>query len=115
MAIVFTGSESFIGKELARLCGKRGVDYVGIDLAASSDPRCRRYDICSPDIDQILPENADAVIHLAAVSTEKACRENPRLAFDVNVGGTLNLIQAAQKRKVKQFIFASSEWVYGEV
>ena len=115
MAVVITGSSSFIGRELSSQCAKRGIEYVGIDLVASSDSRNVQGDICSPDIAAVIPENTDALIHLAALSTEKACRENPRAAFEVNVGGTLNLIQAAQKRHVRQFIFASSEWVYGEV
>ncbi len=115
MKIVITGSESFIGKELRRRCRNAGIGYVGFDMATSDDPNQERLNICDPEVDGAIPEGTDAIIHLAAISTEKACRENPRLAFDVNVGGTLNLLKAAQKRNVKQVIFASSEWVYGEV
>ena len=35
-------------------------------------------------------------------------------SFEINVNGTFNVMQAAIKKKVKQIIFASSEWVYGE-
>ena len=34
--------------------------------------------------------------------------------LEINVNGTFNVMQAAIKKKVKQIIFASSEWVYGE-
>ena len=35
-------------------------------------------------------------------------------AYDINVNGTINLLKACSKKKCKQFIFASTEWVYGE-
>jgi UDP-glucose 4-epimerase len=113
MRLVITGSESFVGRELIAHCRARGVGLIGADSVAATDKDCRQADIRSPDIAAIIPEGADAVVHLAAISTDKDCRRDPASAFDVNVGGTLNLMQAAEKRKVKQFIFASSEWVYG--
>jgi UDP-glucose 4-epimerase len=72
-------------------------------------------DIQDPLVARSIPEGADALIHLAAISRDKDCRENPSSAFAVNVGGTLNLIGAAARRLTRQFVFASSEWVYGEV
>jgi UDP-glucose 4-epimerase len=115
MKVLITGSESFIGKELRRNCSKRGVDCVGVDLARSDDPSHRQVNICSPEVDAAIPDDTDALIHLAALSTDKACRENTQAAFEINVGGTINLMRAAQARGVRQFIFASTEWVYGDV
>ena len=114
MKVVVTGSESFIGKELKRHALAKGIGWTGIDLTGPESPDHHRLDIRSPEIAAAIPENADAVIHLAAVSQTRDCRNDPELAFDVNVGGTLNLIRAARERKVRQFIFASTEWVYGE-
>lgn len=113
MKIVITGSESFIGKELKEHCRFGNVEFVGIDVASSKDEAHYQIDIRSPEIGEVIPENADAIVHLAAISTDQACRKDPIAAFDINVGGTLNLIRAAEARKVKQFVFASSEWVYG--
>ena len=115
MKIVVTGSESFIGRELRRHAFAEGIGWVGIDMAAPEGNEHLRMDIRSPEIDKLIPENSDALIHLAAVSRTQECREDPKLAFDVNVGGTLNLIRAARERKVRQFIFASTEWIYGDV
>ncbi len=115
MNLVITGAESFIGKELKRHCLNRGISPLGIDVVPSSDERYCRCDVRDREIDQFIPVEADALIHLAALSTEKACRDDSATAFEVNVGGTINLIRAAQARGVKQFIFASSEWVYGDV
>lgn len=113
--IVVTGSESFIGKELKVACASAGVDIVGIDLVASGEPRHHSIDIRSPEIAGAIPQGADALVHLAAISRDRDCRDNLGLAFDVNVNGTINLMKAAQARGVRQFVFASSEWVYGNV
>ena len=58
--------------------------------------------------------NKSTIIHLAAISKDKDCNANPNLCIDVNINGTLNLIHAAKKKSIKNFIFASSEWVYGD-
>ena len=115
MRIVIAGSESFIGKELKQHCRARNIEFIGLDLAPSKEAGHHQVDIRSPEVDQAIPQNADALIHLAAISRDQDCRKDPIRAFDVNVGGTLNLIRTAQARKVKQFVFASSEWVYGNV
>jgi len=115
VTVVITGSESFIGTELKRLCLRENIDFVGIDTVASDDPQCTQIDIRSPRVAETIPRDADTLVHLAAISRDSDCREDPSLAFDVNVQGTLNLIKAARERGVRQFIFASSEWVYGQV
>ena len=66
------------------------------------------------EIAGIIPEAADAIIHLAGLTRNPDCQNKAYACFDANVMATLNLIDAAESRKVKQFIFASSEWVYGE-
>lgn len=113
MNFFITGSESFVGKELIRHCIRRGIEYIGVDSLETGKDKCFKADIRSPSIADLIPVSADAIIHLAAISRDQDCRQDPALAFDINVGGTLNLFKAAQSRKVKQFIFASSEWVYG--
>lgn len=111
--IVVTGSESFIGSELKNTLASSDVELVGIDSIDAGRPGQHAIDIRDPNVADVIPEGADALIHLAAISRDRDCRENTGLAFDVNVNGTLNLMQAARAKGVKQFIFASSEWVYG--
>jgi UDP-glucose 4-epimerase len=115
MKVVITGSESFIGRRLKKHLELADVEYVGIDLAPSEDRNHEQADICSDAIADVIPDGVDALIHLAALSTDKACSEETKKAFEINVGGTLNLIEAARVRGVKQIVFASTEWVYGEV
>ncbi|MEI7435386.1 MAG: NAD(P)-dependent oxidoreductase [bacterium] len=113
--IVITGSESFIGQELKDHCRAKGIGFLGLDTVPGSGADYRQLDIRSAEVEQAIPEQAEALIHLAAISRDQDCRRDLTTAFDVNVQGTINLIKAAQNRHVKQFIFASSEWVYGGV
>lgn len=114
MKVIITGSESFIGRELIRQCLERGIEVYGIDLleAPSQKYAYRKADIREESIAERIPEGADALIHLAALSTDAMCKGKLYECFNINVMGTLNLMRAATARNVKQFIFASSEWVY---
>jgi nucleoside-diphosphate-sugar epimerase len=114
--VLITGSESFVGKELICQCKEREIEIIGIDIIEkeNSDFEYHRISIISPEIIKIFPDNLDAIIHLAALSRDPDCKGKAYECFENNVMGTLNLIKVAKIKKVKQFIFASSEWVYDE-
>ncbi|OGY99877.1 MAG: hypothetical protein A2945_02695 [Candidatus Liptonbacteria bacterium RIFCSPLOWO2_01_FULL_52_25] len=114
MKIIVTGSESFVARELISQCLKDGIEVFGFDFAKNSDPpyEFKKGDINDPNVGDIFPEGADAIVHLAALSRDKDCAGKPYETFQTNVMGTLNLARAAKSRGVRQFIFSSSDWVY---
>lgn len=112
MKIFITGAQGFIGKELVRQCEKKGMEVFAVDLVKSSKPNHYQADTRRKDIANLIPEEADAIIHLSGLTRDPDCKDRAYDCFDANVMATLNLVDAAHKRKVKQFIFASSEWVY---
>ena len=115
MKIVVTGSEGFIGSEVVAQLQAQSHGVVGIDLVQPAEARPYEFHILDfrlPSVAEAIPESADAIIHLAALSNDPMCKNKPYKCFDVNVMGTLNLMRVAQAKNVKQFIFASSEWVY---
>ena len=112
--LFITGAESFVGKRLLKHCEDLGVKYQGVDIVGSEDPNISQMDICDTNLSKIIPEGA-IVVHLAAVSRDSDCAANPTLANKINIEGTLNLLRSAQKQNAGQLIFASSEWVYGQV
>ena len=114
MNVFVTGGESFVGRVLWEALEAAGHSVTGIDTVASSRPACRRMDLRDPGLADAIPDDA-AIIPLAAVSTDPLCRANPLESLDVNVTGTLRLAQAAVARHCRQFLFASTEWVYGDV
>jgi len=114
MQIIVTGSESFVAKEFIAQCLKEGINVFGFDFAKNSDLpyEFKKGDISDPNIGDILPDGADAIVHLAAISRPQDCAGRAYECFMTNVMGTLNMVRAAKARGVKQFIFASSDWVY---
>ncbi len=59
-------------------------------------------------------EGIEVILHQAALASVPRSVSEPLLAHEVNLTGTLNLLQAAALKKVKSFVFASSSAVYGE-
>ena len=58
-------------------------------------------------------EEIENIVHLAARPGVRPSIQNPLLYADVNIRGTMNLLEACQKHGVRRFIFASSSSVYG--
>jgi UDP-glucose 4-epimerase len=81
------------------------------------DPRCSIYpfggDVREIDVLDTAMEGVDYVFHLAAMWLLH-CKDYPRTAFDVNVAGTFNVLEACVKHKVKKLIYSSSASVYGD-
>lgn len=81
------------------------------------DPRCKVYpnggDIRDLDILNDAMTGIDGVIHLAAMWLLH-CKDFPRTAFDVNVQGTFNILEACVKNNVKRLVYSSSASVYGD-
>jgi len=88
------------------------------NLAGSlRDPRVKIYeaggDVTQTDILRAALEGADGVFHFAALWLLQ-CHEFPRAAFDVNVRGTFNVMEACVAAKVKRLVYSSSASVYGD-
>ena len=81
------------------------------------DPRVRIYevggDITQTDILQSAIKGASGVFHFAALWLLQ-CHEYPRSAFDVNVRGTFNVIEACVLENVEKLVYSSSASVYGD-
>lgn len=70
-------------------------------------------DITQTDILQAALKGADGVFHFAALWLLQ-CHEYPRSAFDVNVAGTFNVLEACVAQGVKRLVYSSSASVYGD-
>jgi UDP-glucose 4-epimerase len=85
--------------------------------SALKDPRVKIYDvggdILQTDILQSALDGADGVFHLAALWLLQ-CHEYPRSAFDVNIRGTFNVMEACVAKGVKRLVYSSSASVYGD-
>jgi len=81
------------------------------------DPRCQIFeiggDILQTDILDAAIKGVDGVVHLAALWLLQ-CYEFPQAAFDVNVRGTFNVLEACVANKVERLVYSSSASVYGD-
>lgn len=84
---------------------------------ALKDPRVKVYDvggdIMQTDVLQSAFDGADGVFHFAALWLLQ-CHDYPRSAFDVNVRGTFNVMEACVAKGVKRLVYSSSASVYGD-
>ena len=84
---------------------------------ALKDPRVRIYeaggDILQTDVLDTALQGVDGVFHFAALWLLH-CHDFPRSAFDVNVRGTFNVMEACVKAGVKRLVYSSSASVYGD-
>lgn len=81
------------------------------------DPRCKLYanggDIREIDLLNDAMQGVDGVIHLAAMWLLH-CKDFPRTAFNVNIEGTFNVLEACVKNNVRRLVYSSSASVYGD-
>lgn len=84
---------------------------------ALRDDRCKIYDvggdILQTDILDSAMKESDAVFHLAALWLLQ-CHEYPESAFETNIRGTFNVLQACVKNNIERLIYSSSASVYGD-
>jgi GDP-4-dehydro-6-deoxy-D-mannose reductase len=109
--ILITGHSGFLGQALIKSL-KQKYELIGISRKIfDSDIVNIKKDIRKININDI-PKNVSCIIHLAGLTDVYYCQENSSKCFDVNVGGTQNMLEIAKQRKSK-FIFISSSHIYG--
>ncbi|MFA4988221.1 MAG: NAD-dependent epimerase/dehydratase family protein [Candidatus Omnitrophota bacterium] len=120
-----TGGAGFIGSHIVDALVRRG-HYVRVldnlssgrisNLKDSKDKiDLVKGDICVPEDCRRASRDTDFVLHQAALRSVPCSFRNPAAYNRVNIGGTLNMLEAARVNKVKRFVFASSSSVYGQV
>lgn len=136
MDILVTGGAGFIGGHIAERFTRRGHDvtvidsfepyyHLGIkehtveqcrDLAEEGDGSYRLIDgdIRDEELVSELVERNDYVYHQAAQAGVRTSVNQPRKVTEINVGGTLNILEAARQSNTKRVVVASSSSVYGK-
>lgn len=116
MRILVTGGAGRIGSQVIADLVARGNYIVSLDLHEVRHPHPQVTAVIGafddPHVVVQAMEHADAVLHLGAMMSWVAA-DAPRM-FAANVTGTQLLLQAAQARRVRKFVFASSGEVYPE-
>ncbi|MDQ4089500.1 MAG: UDP-glucose 4-epimerase GalE [Actinomycetota bacterium] len=122
MRALVVGGAGYIGSVVARHLVDGGHDVTvaddlskGHDWAVPDGASFRRVDLLDrPRVGDVVAEGFDAVLHFAALSLVGESVEQPVRYFAVNVGGTLNLLDAMRAAGVNRLVFSSTAAVYGE-
>lgn len=117
-----TGGAGYIGRSLLSALTDAGFDVRVLEDFSGSSPRAFigtpefdfvRGDVRDPAGLKAAMDGIDTVIHLAAVTGAEASHDIPDHVFDVNLGGTETVLEAAEATGVERVVLASSCNVYG--
>ena len=120
MKIIITGAGSFVGYHLSSKLSRDNHQVLGIDKEDNNNikelknlPNFTFYKLDITDSYKLskISQGVEVIYHLAAISSERLCSENPVLAVRVNILGTLNMLEIARENNAL-FIFSSSGSVY---
>ena len=121
--VLVTGAAGFIGSNLVDGLLKNNFEVVGLDnLSTGSLDNLKdsigqiefhEGDIRNKTLCNELCKHVDFILHHAAYISVPGSFENPIETNDINVNGTLNLLQCAAQSNVKRFVHVSSAAVYG--
>ena len=123
MKILVTGGGGFIGSHLVDLLLNRHHSVVVLDNfstghrsnipAVHASLQIIEGDVRHPESVNCAAAGCDAIVHLAAVASVQASVDDPLGTHQVNLVGTVNLLEAAKRYDISRFVFASSAAVYG--
>ncbi len=111
------GAAGFVGRNMVEKLVEENLDFVASDIRKNDIFKGVNFvkaDILNFDEVCKVVEGVDYIIHLAA-SPLKVSLEKPKLNMKINVGGTLNILDAARKFDVNKIIFSSASSIYGDV
>lgn len=119
--VIVTGGAGFIGSHLLDALVEQGFKVHVIDnLSGGKKENVNKkavLHVCDirnlKDIAPII-KGADCVFHLAALPRVQYSIENPKKTDEVNSGGTLNVLIAASKGKVRRVVYSASSSAYGD-
>lgn len=119
-----TGGAGFIGSHVAQLLAEDGYDVVVLDNLATGyrenleglkHVRLVEADVRDASVIDQLTDGAEVIFHLAASVGNTRSIENPLYDSDVNVLGTLRVLEAARRARVRKVVCSSSAAIFGEL
>ena len=129
--ILVTGGLGFIGSHIVRALMGQKKDVLVYDLLAGDElssikklrfPEIEELNLIQGDLcdlrqveSAIRENNINQLIHVGAMSFIPDTLENPYKAFQINLNGTLNILEAARRSDIEHIVHISTSSVYGEI
>ncbi|HUH82652.1 MAG TPA: NAD(P)-dependent oxidoreductase [Nitrososphaerales archaeon] len=111
MKVLVTGASGMVGRNLVSYLKEQGVETIPTDLTG--------WEVSGNLLDKdfvfgtLASLEFDAIIHMAAITEIRKTVEDPKLTFEVNCMGSLNMLELAHRKKVSRILCTSSANVYG--
>jgi UDP-glucose 4-epimerase len=118
MKTLVTGGSGFIGSHVADALSDNGYEVTILDVKESQYLRSNQKMVVGDILDEELLEKIvaeqDVVYHFAGIADIDECNNRPVDTAKFNILGTVQLLEACRKSKIKRFIFASSAYVFSD-
>ena len=123
MRALVTGGAGFIGSNIVKMLVEKGIEVTVLDNLSTGyqknltglPVKLLTADIRDRAAVEIAVKNVDWIFHLAANIGNVKSLNNPQEDSEINVLGTLNLLEAARRASVKRVIYSSSASIFGEL
>lgn len=123
MRVLVTGGAGFIGSHLVELLLARGEEVTALDNLSSGREEnlpegapLIKMDINDDRLGEVVASGAyDAIVHLAAQTMVDVSIKDPKNDMQINIAGTVNVLEAARAAGVSRVVFASTAASYGDV
>jgi len=115
--ILVTGASGFIGQELICQLLKKNFKVIGVDVKKNNFIKSKNLkniilDLSKKKISNI--KNVDVIVHLSSTVGDNFFNNDFNYYYSKDLLSLLNILQFTSENKVKNFVFASTEWVYGD-
>jgi len=111
LKVLVTGASGMVGRNLVEYFEQRGVETIPTDVAG--------WEVSGNLLDRefvfgkLASLDFDAIIHMAAITEIKKTVDDPKLCFEVNCFGSLNVLELALRKRVTRILATSSANVFG--
>jgi len=126
MQVLVTGAAGFVGLNIVRRLAEAGTDVLALARRPPDAAALRFVEplgnvrFATADIrdraaieDLVASHRVRRIVHAAAITSAQAERSDPAGFVDTNLGGTLNVLEAARKHEVERVVLVSSSGLYG--
>jgi GDP-4-dehydro-6-deoxy-D-mannose reductase len=115
--VLITGVNGFVGKYLAKELQEKGYSVSGIGMGQFDLPGVDYQDVNILDrtaLEQAMEElNPHMIFHLAGLASVSHSWRDPKASFEVNVIGTINLLESLKGREIRSIVYVGSSEIYG--